>query len=133
MTRQTVNPDTLFDSLKSGFSQIAIGQGTRFVTISGQVGWDVNREIVGKDDLRTQTMESFKNLERAMEAVGGTMDDILSLRIYILESVLSESVAVRDGLQAFFPTNPPASTWIGVPALASGDFMIEIEAFAVLP
>ena len=133
MTRQTVNPDTLFNSLQHGFSQIAIGQGTRFVTISGQVGWDVNKQIVGKHDLQTQTMESFKNLERAMTAVGGTLDDILSLRIYILDSVLSEKVAVKEGLQAFFPTNPPTSTWIGVPALASGDFLIEIEAFAILP
>lgn len=133
MPRQAINPDALFDSVRYGFSQITVGQGSRFVTISGQVGWNEHGEIVGKGDLKTQMIKSLQNLDAAIQAADGTLDDIVSLRIYIVQSVMSESAAVREGLQQFFPNNPPTATWIGVQGLANADFLVEIEAFAVLP
>ena len=132
MPRQSINPDTLFNSVQYGFSQIAVGSGSRFVTISGQVGWDADGNIVGAGDLKTQTMQAFQNLDTAIQAAGGSLDYILSLRIYIVQSVMPESVVVSEGLKRFFPQNPPTSTWLGVPMLANADFLIEIEAFAVL-
>lgn len=132
MTRETINPDELFNSLQYGFSQIAVGTGSRIVTISGQVGWDRHERITGQDDLRTQTMQAFRNLETAVKATGGELDDILSLRIYIVDSVMDESAPIREGLTTFFPSSPPTATWIGVPRLANKDFLIEIEALAVL-
>jgi enamine deaminase RidA (YjgF/YER057c/UK114 family) len=132
MTRQALNPDELFNSLQYGFSQITVGTGTKFVTVSGQVGWDKDGNIVGKDDLAVQTVKAFENLEIAMKAAGGTLDNILSLRIYIVQSVMSNPKAISDGLRQFFPDNPPTATWIGVPSLANEEFLVEIEAFAVL-
>jgi enamine deaminase RidA (YjgF/YER057c/UK114 family) len=132
MPRQALNPAELFNSLQYGFSQIAIGQGRKIVTISGQVGWDENEQIVGGDDFKQQTLKAFRNLDIAIRAAGGTLADILSLRIYIVASAMSQSGAVREGLQQFFPQSPPTATWIGVPCLADPDFLIEIEATAVL-
>lgn len=132
MPREVINPDSLFNSLQYGFSQITIGQGTKFVTISGQVGWDESEQIVGQADLRQQTVKALHNLQIAMAAAGGSLDDILLLHIYIVESVMDESAAIRDGLKQFFPSAPPASSWIGVPRLANTDFLVEIEALAVL-
>ncbi len=132
MPRQAINPDTLFNSVQHGFSQITIGAGSKIVTVSGQVAWDKDKQIVGGMDLRQQTIKAFENLAIAMRHAGGTMDDILSLRIYIVESVMGNTSGVKEGLQKFFPKSPPTSTWIGVPRLADKDFLIEIEAFAVL-
>lgn len=132
MAKTVYNPPTLFNSVQYGFSQIVVGQGSKHVHISGQVAWDANGQIVGKGDLRTQTFQSLENLSTAMQTIGGTLSDIVSLRIYIAQSELERTTPVKEGLLHFFPQNPPASTWIGVPGLANTDFLIEIEAFALL-
>lgn len=132
MTKETINPQELFNSLQYGFSQIVVSKGARRVHISGQVAWNAKGEIVGKGDLNVQTNQSLQNLRTAIELAGGRLQDIVALRIYIVQSVIGESTAIREGLQAFFPENPPAATWIGVTGLANEDFLIEIEAEAVM-
>src|SRR5205823_6423396 len=106
--------------------------GSRIVTISGQVGWDKDERIVGAD-LKQQTMQALENLQLAMQAAGGSLDDVLLLHIYIVESVMARDSAIREGLQAFFPVAPPATSWIGVARLSVPDFLVEIEAIGVLP
>jgi enamine deaminase RidA (YjgF/YER057c/UK114 family) len=132
MTRKAINPEDLFDSLQYGFSQITIGSGSRIVTVSGQVGWDSEGNIVGQDDLAAQTVKALENLAIAIKAAGGSLDDVLSLHIYIVQRAMAQSGAISEALRRFFPDNPPAATWIGVPALANEDFLVEIEAFAIL-
>ena len=132
MTRQAINPDELFNSVQYGFSQITIGTGSRIITLSGQVGWDENENIVDKDSLAKQTVKAFENLDAAMKAAGGSLDNVLSLRIYIVERAKSQNKAIGDALRQFFPTNPPTTTWIGVTSLSREDFLVEIEAFGVL-
>jgi enamine deaminase RidA (YjgF/YER057c/UK114 family) len=73
------------------------------------------------------------HLEKAMEAAGGTLKDIVALRIYVVDYEAESGTAVSTALREFFsPKNPPASNWIGVSALADPEFLIEIEATAVL-
>lgn len=102
------------------------------MSISGQVGWDADQQIVGPGDLGVQTKRAFRNLDIAIQSVGGTLDDILSLRIYIVASVMDDTAPIREALHTFFPSSPPTATWIGVPRLANESFLIEIEALAVL-
>ncbi|MCA9903177.1 MAG: RidA family protein [Anaerolineae bacterium] len=132
MPRQAINPDGLFDSLQYGFSQITVGQGSRFVTISGQVGWDANAHMDSGQDLRRQTLKALDNLRLAIEAAGGTLDDILLLHIYIVEAAMPEQAAIGAALRQVFPDAPPAASWIGVPCLSESDFLVEIEALAVV-
>jgi len=87
----------------------------------------------GGDSVLEQTRQAFRNLEKAMEAAGGTLKDIVALRIYVVDYQAESGTAVGTALREFFsPENPPASTWIGVSALADPEFLIEIEATAVL-
>jgi 2-iminobutanoate/2-iminopropanoate deaminase len=132
MQKTVINPPELFNSVQYGFSQIVVSQGTRMVHLSGQVAWDAHEQIADAGDLRAQVFSSLENLKTAMDCAGGTLQHIVSLRIYIVQSVLNDTSGVKEGLKAYFPENPPATTWIGVPALASGDFLVEIEATAVL-
>ena len=133
MVKEYLNPPELFDGRKFGFSQIVISAGGKTVYLSGQVAWDAEHQIIGPGDLRAQVWQSLRNLRTAMQAAGGSLSDVVSLRIYIKQSELENTRPVSEGLKEFFPSeSAPASTWIGVPALADPDFLIEIEAIAVL-
>ena len=133
MPKEYINPDNLFNSLPYGFSQVVIATGKRMVFISGQTAWDAEKNIVGGDSVLEQTRQAFRNLEKAMEAAGGMLKDIVALRIYVVNYQAESGTAVGTALREFFSSqNPPASTWIGVSALANPEFLIEIEATAVL-
>jgi enamine deaminase RidA (YjgF/YER057c/UK114 family) len=133
MPKEYLNPNSLFSSLPHGFSQVVIATGRKMVFISGQTAWDARKNIVGGDSVLEQARQAFRNLEAAMKASGGTLKDIVALRIYIVDYQAERGTAVGTALREFFsPENPPASTWGGVSALAVPEFLIEIEATAVL-
>ena len=133
MPKEYLNPNSLFSSLPHGFSQVVIATGRKMVFISGQTAWDLRKNIVGGDSVLEQARQAFRNLETAMEAAGGTLKDVVALRIYVVDYQAESGTAVGIALGEFFsPENPPASTWIGVSALAVPEFLIEIEATAVL-
>ncbi len=133
MPKEYINPNSLFPSLPHGFCQIVIASGKKMVFISGQTAWDARKNIVGGDSVLEQARQAFRNLEKAMETAGGTLRDIVALRIYVVDYQAESGTAVGTALREFFsPENPPASTWIGVSVLADPEFLIEIEATAVL-
>ena len=133
MSKTCLNPSALFPSQQYGFSQGVATVGKTTVYVSGQVGWNAAQQITDPADLGTQTRQALENLEIAVRAAGGTRTDIGSLRLYIVGEHIHNALSVREALLGFFPPdNLPSSTWIGVSALASKDFLIEIEAVAVL-
>jgi enamine deaminase RidA (YjgF/YER057c/UK114 family) len=133
MPKEHVNPKTLFPSVPHGFSQIVVASGKRTAFISGQTAWDSQKRLVGGVDMLEQARQALRNVQAATEAVGGTLDDVVALRIYIVDYQAGSAEAVGAALREFFHRgDPPASTWIGVSALAVPDFLIEIEATAVL-
>lgn len=133
MSHRSIHPPELFDARRSGFAQVVVAEGKRTVYLSGQVAWGPERTIVGVGDFPAQVDEAFMNVQRAMQAAGASLADVVSLRIYIVQAHMAENAAVRDALLKYFPgEHPPASTWIGVAGLAHPDFLVEIEAIAVL-
>jgi 2-iminobutanoate/2-iminopropanoate deaminase len=132
MPKEFVNPDSLFPSVPHGFSQVVIATGKKMVFMSGQTAWDAQKKIVGGNNLLEQAKQALGNLTAAIEAAGGNLKDIVALRIYIVNYQPENANAVGTALREFFPQNPPASTWIGVSSLAVPEFLIEIEATAVL-
>ena len=132
MPKQHVNPASLFPSSPHGFSQVVIASGSKTVFISGQTAWDANKQIVGGLNLAEQTRQALRNVRAAVDAAGGTLRDVVGLRIYIVNYQPQNAEAVSGALREFFTENPPVSTWIGVSSLAVPDFLIEIEATAVL-
>jgi enamine deaminase RidA (YjgF/YER057c/UK114 family) len=133
MPKEHVNPQTLFPSVPHGFSQIVVASGRKTAFISGQTAWDPQKRIVGGLSLLEQARQALRNVQSAVEAAGGTLRDVVALRIYIVNYQAESAEALGSALGEFFSQeNPPASTWIGVSALAVPDFLIEIEATAVL-
>ena len=110
MPKEYINPNSLFPSLPHGFSQVVIATGRKMVFISGQTAWDVRKNIVGGDSVLEQARQAFRNLETAMEAAGGTLKDVVALRIYVVDYQAESGTAVGTALREFFSAeNPPAS------------------------
>jgi enamine deaminase RidA (YjgF/YER057c/UK114 family) len=133
MPKEYINPPSLFQTLHSGFSQAVAASGVRTLYVSGQTAWDANRQLVGGTDLAAQARQAFRNLRTIVEASRGTINDVVSLRIYIVDYTPDKAHAVATALRETFPgPAKPATTWIGVASLADPGFLIELEATAVL-
>ena len=115
----------------TGYSQVAVVTGGTMVFVAGQVGLDKSGNVVGKDDFRAQVQQVFENLKAAIEAAGGNFGDVVKLNSYLLDfSHLSEFREVRD--KYINLKNPPASTAVQVSGLFRPEFLVEIEAVAVV-
>ena len=133
MPKEYINPPSLFRSRDIGFSQAVAASGTRTLYVSGQTAWDANRQLVGGTDLADQARQAFRNVQTVVEASGGTISDVVSLRIYVVDYGPDKAEAVGHALrECFSGPDKPATTWIGVVSLADPGFLIEIEATAVL-
>jgi enamine deaminase RidA (YjgF/YER057c/UK114 family) len=127
------NPDTLAKPTV-GYSQVAEVTGGKIVYIAGQVALDKSGSLVGKDDFRAQTQQVFQNLKAAVEAAGGDAGDIIKLNIYVPEAVDAAQIPIiREIRDKFVNTaNPPTSTFLVVKRLARPEWLIEIDAVAVV-
>lgn len=127
------SPDALPPSV--GFSHIADTRGGRIVYISGQVPRDASGALVGPGNFRLQVEQVFRNLDIAVRAAGGTFHDIVKLNYYCIQpKELTETRAIPEVRDRYVNTaSPPASTYIFVPRLVSADWLVEIEAVAVIP
>ena len=129
-----LNPDTLFAS--PAFTQVVTASGSRTIYVSGQVAWDKDDGLVGEGDFAAQAKKAYENLAAALDAAGATPDDVAKTTVYIVDYSASDPSmrhALDDARSAIFNgPKPPASTLIGVQALAFRGLMIEVEAIAVL-
>lgn len=133
MPKEYINPPSLFPSQHHGFSQAVVATGTRTIYVSGQTAWDARRELIGGRDLAAQARQAFRNVRIAVEAGGGSLEDVVSLRIYVVDYQPEKAEAIGPALrESFHGSAMPAATWIGVVSLADPGFLIEVEAIAVI-
>ena len=126
MARKTFFPNP--DNKPSGFSPVTRAGDT--VYVSGQVAADAQGNVVGKGDARAQTEQCFKNIEAALTAAGAGMDDLTKITCFLVNgNDYSAYASVRGSL---FPENGPASSTVMISALVSPDYLVEIEAIAVV-
>ncbi len=101
------------------------------VLISGQVPVDPNGAVVGVGDARKQTNQVVRNIESLVSAAGGTLTNIVKLTVFL--SDMAHYEAMNDVLAAEF-REPPLPTRSTICAgLVNPDFLVEIEAIAIVP
>jgi enamine deaminase RidA (YjgF/YER057c/UK114 family) len=116
----------------TGYSQVVVASGKRMVFVAGQVAVDPQGKVVGRGDLGAQAKQAFRNVVAALKSAGAGPGDVAKITWYVVnysETVRPTIVAAR---REVFGDHTPASTLIGVQALASPDYLIEVEAIAVL-
>jgi reactive intermediate/imine deaminase len=124
------NPPTLPQPV--GYTQVVETRGGKTVYIAGQVALDPVGQVVGPGDLRAQAQQVFENLTAALTAVGGNFSHVVKLTYYLLD--IAQIQLVRDVRNQYISAQqPPASTAVEVRRLVRDDFLIEIEAIAVVP
>ncbi|PHX37748.1 hypothetical protein AO284_25990, partial [Pseudomonas sp. NZIPFR-PS2] len=80
-----------------------------------------------------QAAKALDNIDKVLAEVGGDLSDVIMLRLYIAESARDQQEPIAQALRQRFPHNPPPSSWIIVSGLSLPEWLIEIEAEAVVP
>lgn len=110
------------------------GEWMRSLNIAVLVVGGLPGNLVGKDDLRAQVQQVFENLKAAVEASGGDFHNVIKLNYYCAASVdSSQMTAVREVRDKYVNTaNPPTSTFVFVQRLVRPEWLIEVDAVAVV-
>lgn len=113
------------------YSQVVTVEGEgKHVFVAGQIARDVNGNVVGKGDMAAQIVQVGENIKACLEAAGATLDDIVRTVTYVTD--MEEYFKYPDERLRYFSKAAPTSTTIGVTRLASLDFMVEVEAYAIV-
>ena len=127
-----INPDSLNNN--PAFTNVVVVEGNvKTVHIGGQDAINASGEIVGRGDIVAQTEQILANVRAALEAGGARAEHIIKWNIYVVEGQ-----SLQEGFGAFqnaWPQtpNPPAITVVFVSGLAHPDFLVEMDAVAVVP
>ncbi|PEX80078.1 RidA family protein [Bacillus cereus] len=129
MQKKFINPETMPATF--GYSHVVeVSNVKRTIYISGQVALNTDGQIVGIDDLATQTRQVFENLKIALETSDLNFSDVVKLTFFLTD--ISQMAIVRDIRDQYIDTkNPPASSAVEVRKLINDNLLIEIEAIAV--
>ena len=131
MPIEHINPDSMHKN--PAFSQgIIVPAGARMLVIGGQNAVDADGQIVGKGDIAAQTAKAVDNLITVLEAAGGRLEDLVRVGLYIKGEGDITPGFVEWMKRAGQLRNPPTVSSVRVLGLANPDFLIEIEALAVL-
>jgi enamine deaminase RidA (YjgF/YER057c/UK114 family) len=127
---ERINPPGVV-STGGSYTHVVRSSGARTVYISGQVGLDAAGRSAG--DFAAQARQVFANLHTCLAAVGATTAQVVKMTTYIVGyQVDVHRPALTAARFEAFGLHPPASTLVGVQALAVPELLIEVEAIAVL-
>ncbi|MDZ4715598.1 MAG: RidA family protein [Cytophagales bacterium] len=125
---QFISPEGL--NKPTSYTHVVVAGNT--IYISGQVSNNEKGEVVGKGDFEAQVKQVFENLSVCLKAAGASFDDVVKLTTFVVNYQPVQGGIIRSVRQGYLTgKNPPASTLLGVQALASPDYLLEIEAVAV--
>jgi enamine deaminase RidA (YjgF/YER057c/UK114 family) len=131
--RRNIQPDTLHKRVIGGqtlYTQVVVVEAKRVAFISGQVPRDRNGNTVGKGDMAAQIRQCCENVKAGVEAAGGTLADLVKTTTFVTDlDEYFKHTAVR---MEYMGQGMPTSTTIGISRLSHPDYMVEIEAIAVI-
>lgn len=119
------------------FRHVAVGTGSRTVSVAGQVSVDAAGEPVAPGDLAGQVAQALRNTGAGLAGAGATFSDVVRLRFFVADWRAERHEQFLAGIEAVaaelgIPQPMPPATLIGVAALVEPHLLVEIEATAVL-
>jgi len=133
MSIEYLQPEQLFSSVPFGFSQVVVSTGSRHIHCAGQTAWDQDRQLVGGMDLGKQMQKALENVGHALEAAGASPADVVRIMTFVVDYRPDYAAVLGQAMAEFFGADTlPAATLIGVQALAMPEFLVEVQATAVV-
>ena len=129
MAKTTLNPEGL-PVPRGSYSLVNIAQPGRMVFIAGQTASDIAGNVVGVGDARAQTRFVLAKIQRAVEAAGGTMNDVVAMSVFTTDVRYHRDI--NETRREVLAENFPTSTMVQVVALARPELLLEINAIAVI-
>jgi enamine deaminase RidA (YjgF/YER057c/UK114 family) len=135
VTVTRINPPGL--TPQPAYHHVAVGTGSRLITVAGQVARDADGALVGEGDLAAQVAQSYRNVVTALAGADATVADLMSTTVYVVDWTPDKMDALMTGLitatseLGHDPGPLPPATLIGVSALADPELLCEIQVFAV--
>jgi reactive intermediate/imine deaminase len=99
--------------------------------IAGQVSTDSAGQLVGAGDMRAQVKQVLENLKRALASQGADFSHVAKINTFTTD--IEAFLTAREVREEYFKGHPPASTLVEIKRLARPEFLVEIEAIALLP
>lgn len=113
------------------YSHVVVAKGGRLIFVSGQVAED-RGELVGPGDMALQARQAFANLGLALATAGARPDQVTKLGIFVAGFRREHLDMIEQGRVALFGAHKPADTLVGVATLTRPEYLIEVDATAVI-
>ena len=126
------NPDKIYQPFNNFYAQVVVATGSKQIHVAGTVALDTERNLVGKGDMATQVAKAMDNIRESLVAVDATLADVVRVNIFstdVDEYLMKGHIEL---VNAFGADTLPASTLVGVTRLAHPDYLVEIQATAVV-
>ena len=132
MRKQYLNPKEIFHSPFFTHT-ITVSGLAKIVYVSGQVSYDRDGRVIGKDDMRAQAEQVFKCLTQNLKAAGATWSDVVKLNGYMVKLNADAVMHYREVRSRYLDAKcMPASTLVGVERLVHDDLLLEVEVIAAV-
>lgn len=131
MPIERINPPEVYQPNRNIYTQVVRATGGVQVHVAGMVPWDVDQQLIGPGDMAAQVGGILDNIERSLAAAGAGRSDVVRINVYTVDVARY----VREGapvLVKFFGETKPVSTTVEVSRLVHPDWLVEIEATAII-
>jgi reactive intermediate/imine deaminase len=130
MTKRQIRTDSVREPMGHFSQAIEIDAKGKLVFISGMTARRADGSIAAIGDIEGQTRQVCENIKAAVEAAGGTMDDICRVDVYVRN--IEHFEKIHKVRREYFKSPPPASTMVEVTKMVSPEYLIEINAIALV-
>jgi enamine deaminase RidA (YjgF/YER057c/UK114 family) len=127
-----VNSDRL--ATPRGYTHaVSVEAADRIVFVAGQVALAADGSVVGAGDVEAQARQALENVKIALESVGAALSDAVRMTTYVVDYRPEHRAVLGKLRESYWPDQElPASTLLGVQALALPELLVEIEVTAVV-
>lgn len=130
MPLELINPPGL--PVPATYSHVAVATGSTLVFIAGQEPEDAQGHLVGPGDLAAQARQVFANLGVALAAAGASPGQVAKITIYVVHHRPEYLAVIEAARVTLFGDHRPPDTVVGVETLSRPQYLIEVDAIAVL-
>ena len=129
MAKKVLRPKSLEFQPRPTFPYSPGARGGNMVFTAGQVAWDKTGNLIGINDVRTQTVQTLANVQAVLKEGGAELSDVVKCNVYLKD--MKDFQIMNEEFAKLFPDNPPARTTVQTP-MAEPEMLVEIEAIACI-